>query len=769
MKNRIRFYTYTGAGKTACLTIFILISLSFSIFGQMGVWKGKVLFDGKAAPFASIYIPSQQKGLTTDSAGYFLIQDIAADTLVVQVTYVGAIPKADTLIAAPGRDNFVIRLEAQADILEQVVVIDQQTGIQSPTPFLITRVSSRELEYSGSAGGIMGVLQQDPSISAAELGPGIVKPFIRGLGFSRVVTLFQGNKLENHQWGADHGLGINELGIGRVDIIKGPASLLYGSGAIGGVLLLQDDERLRRTKRWRGEAGLTLHSNSLGVRPTFRLGRSFSSGFFIEIDAALSSHADYLAAKGRPIGNSRFSNRTLRFHSGFLGDRGSHRLSYTYNHQKLGIIEDNELEQSLATSRNDRDQLLPHQKVADHILSYNFKWVNNDWVSNIHLSHHLNTRREIENSFDEVDLGLIQHHSFYTARVSHSGARGWQHTLGLQGSRVDNRNMPEALEILIPDALHWENGLFYLGAFEWNNYYLQGGLRYDYRQVTADASAPHLVDYGFILPGNPGDRKLTTSFDGWTGSLGMTRFDSYGGSLRLNLSTGYRAPDLAELFSNGPHPGTNRFEVGNANFEREQSFQIDLNYSIAGDRWKGQISGYSNWIERFTFFKSTGEVRSEDGLTIWAFEQAPALLYGLEVEGSYTFLKRNNLRIDFSAAVFRGERRDRTENLTFIPQDNLRVGVSYSPNCLDKLNFSTYWSYFARQTRPGFEEEATDPYSLLESHIKYKWSWANQTLSLGLSGFNLLNARYVPHMSLLRAFEIPNPGRNIVLNMRYGF
>jgi iron complex outermembrane receptor protein len=589
------------------------------------------------------------------------------------------------------------------------------------------------------------------------------------VGFSRVVTLFQGNKLENHQWGADHGLGINELGIGRVDIIKGPASLLYGSGAIGGVLLMQDDERLWRETQWRGELGVTLHSNSLGVRPTFRLGRSFSSGFFIGFDAALSSHADYKAGEGRTIGNSRFSNRTLRLHAGFRGTRMNHRFSYTHNHQTLGIVEDSEMEESLATSGNDRSKLLPYQTVADHILSYNFKWVNDDWVSNVHFSHHLNTRREIEGAFDEVDLGLIQHHTFYTARLSRSGAEGWQHTLGLQGSRVDNRNMTAALDILIPDALSWENGLFYLGSREWGSYFIQGGLRYDYRKITADASATHLVDYGFILPGNPTDRMLPTSFDGWTGSLGMTRFDSYGGSLRLNLSTGYRAPDLAELFSNGPHPGTNRFEVGNANFEREQSFQIDLNYSITGHRWKGQISGYSNWIEHFTFFKSTGEVRSEDGLTIWAFEQAPALLYGFELEGSYAFLERQNLRTEFSAALFRGERRDLTENLTFIPQDNLRAGLSYSPGRLDKLNFSTYWSYFARQNRPGFEEEATDSYSLLESHIKYKWSWANQNLSLGLSGFNLLDERYVPHMSLLRAFEIPNPGRNLVLNIRFEF
>lgn len=755
---------------TLPFALLILLSGTFTLYGQHPLWKGKVELDGKPAPFVTIYLPEYDRGITTDSEGHFTIKNIPADTLVVQLEYLGAESKNDTLIRRRSTSApFLIQLDPRTDVLEQVVVIDQQTGIQSPTPFLVSRISTRELEFSGSSGGIMGALRQDPAISAAELGPGIVKPFIRGLGFSRVVTIFQGNKLENHQWGADHGLGINELGIGNVDVIKGPASLLYGSGAIGGVLLMQDDERLWQDTRWRGEMGMTLHSNSLGIRPTLRLGRAFSSGLFFGAEAAFSSHADYLAGEGRAIGNSRFSNRTLRLNAGFRGQQTTHRLSYTYLKQKLGIIEDNELEESLATTRNDRSRLLPFQEVADHILSYNMKWVQNDWVSHLHLSHHINRRKEIEERFDEVDLGLIQHHSFYTGRISRHVGNGWQHTVGVQGSRIDNSNMTDVQEILIPDALSWENGLFYLAGWERANYFFQGGLRYDYRQVTADASAPQLIDYGFILPGDPADRMLSTSFDGWTGSLGMTRFDARGGSLRINLSTGYRAPDLAELFSNGPHPGTNRFEVGNADFEREQSFQIDVNYAFKGPRWHFQVSGYSNWVNHFTFFKSTGEVRPEDGLTIWAFEQAPAQLFGFEWDGAYSFLPRQNLTAKMSAALFRGQRRDLDENLTFIPQDNVRLGINYSPSRLENLSISTYWTGFARQNRPGFEEEATDPYALWEAHIKYDWNWNQQTLSLGLSGFNLLDARYVPHMSILRAFEIPNMGRNIVLNMRYGF
>src|SRR5690606_2100779 len=125
-----------------------------------------------------------------------------------------------------------------------------------------------------------------------ELGPGIVKPFIRGLGFSRVVTLYQNNKLENHQWGQDHGLGLNGLGVRSVDIIKGPASILYGSGAIGGVLIVKDDESYLSSETITGNIGSTFNSTSNGFRTYGSLGKKFHNNLFFGFDAAYENHAD---------------------------------------------------------------------------------------------------------------------------------------------------------------------------------------------------------------------------------------------------------------------------------------------------------------------------------------------------------------------------------------------------------------------------------------------------------------------------------------------
>ncbi len=756
------------------LPFFILLSLSLchTASGQKAELHGQIKSPEGPAAFATLYIDSLDIGATADEQGHFIIPSLPSGRYVLTTSYLGFQTRRDTFSLAAGEHRQLnLELEATSTGLEQVVVIDQQTGIQAPTPYLVSRVSTRDIQTSGQASGIMGQLETDPAVSAAMLGQGIAKPFIRGLGFSRVVTIFQGNKLENHQWGADHGLGLNELGISRADIIKGPASVLYGSGALGGVILLQDDEQLWQQNQWRGEVGLTLHSNSLGFRPSLRLGRGFESGFFVGADAAMSSHADYKDGHHRSIGNSRFDNHTVRLHAGYKGQQFENRLSYTYLQQNLGIIEDDEMlpGQSLATTRNDRELQLPFQEVEDHVFSYAQKIVRQNWVSHFHLSHHINYRKEIEERRDQVDLGLIQHHSFYNGRLSWQGDHALEHTFGLQGSWIQSRNMKSAEEILIPDASIFEQGFYYMSSLDLGSYYIQGGLRYDYRYVEADASAEHLIDYGFVLPGDPMSRRLDTDFTGWTGSLGVSRFWKKGRSLRLNLSSGYRAPDLAELFSNGPHPGTNRFEMGNAEFDREQSLQLDLNYSQQHGRWTTQASTYINYINNFTFFAATGEVRPEDGLSIWAFEQAPARLYGGELSFSYDMLPQSSLRIQGQAAWFRGERRDREENLTFVPQDHYSLKLRYQPTALPKVSLSTRWQWFAQQNRPGFNEEVTDAYQLWDIGAQYQWQWHNQSLEVGIRALNLLNETYLSHMSILRAFEVTNPGRNLMLNLRYSF
>lgn len=756
--------------KVIILLTVIYLMFAYTTYGQEGEIKGVITDGENPIELVSIGITELNIGTTTNNAGEYKLTSIPEGVYIIQVSNLGYKKVKREVTVTKGKTvELNIELIPTNLFLKEVVVIDEQTGLTNRTPYSISRVDAKQIERKGNPSGIMGFAQEDPGVYGAEMGQGIVKPFIRGLGFSRVVTIFQGNKLENHQWGADHGLGLNDVGVGNVEIIKGPASILYGSGAIGGVLLIKDDEPYLHTTKLTGNVGATFNSVSGGYRPHFSIGKSFENGLFFATDAAYENHADYVDGNNRVIGNSRFNSQTFRFHVGVDREKFKNKLSYTYLEQQLGIIEDDEMDdaESLATTRYDRKMQLPFQEVTDHILSYRQTTVHNKWVTSFNASYHINDRDEIEDAFDEVDLGLNQSHAFYNVRVSHNTTTFLENTIGVQGSFVENRNKREAEEILIPDAQYIETGIYYMANFSLGDYFVQGGIRYDNRDVKATATAPHIVDYGYNLPGDPDDRTLSRNFSGWTGSVGISKSLGEKNMLKLNLSSGFRAPDLAELFSNGPHPGTNRFEIG-GDFEREQSYQADINWLFESEKFQSSFALFGNVVDNYLFFSGTG-IMLDNGLEVWEFQQTNALLYGSELQFSYLPYGNDKLIFSGTANIIYGEDTEANQPLTFIPANNYTGRIQYQPLDNQPLKVFAGTRYISRQGNPGLNEETTGMYVLFNAGINHEFKLGENTLALGVTGFNLLNRTYVDHMSILRAFNITHPGRNLMMSVNFRF
>lgn len=754
-------------------TTFIILIMFFAlpVFAQDATIAGKVTSENQPVAFANIYLENTNQGTTANAEGEFTLKNVKEGEAVVIVSAIGYKNFRKNVSTGEKEEiKLTINLEPSASELEEVRIVDEQTGLTRRTPYNVSSLSMQGIENKSNPNGMMGTLRELPGVYGAEFGQGIVKPFIRGLGFSRVVTIYQGNKLENHQWGADHGLGINDLGINRVEVIKGPASVLYGSGALGGVLLAKDQEDYLHTKNITGNIGTTFNSVSNGIRTYGSLGKFFENDLFIAADFAWENHADYENGNGRIIGNSRFNTRTLRLHTGLEKENFQNKLSFTYNDQDLGIISDEEMEpaSSLVTTRNDRDMQLPFQQVADMLLSYNQSTIHKNFETSLHVSHHYNDRKEIEENRSLIDMGLQQNHTFYNARLSFPNAKV-KHSLGVQGSLIQQRNMEESLDFLIPDARVFENGLYYLASLDYKSWFFQGALRYDYREVTADASAEYLIEDDFILPGNPENRKLTRFFKGFTGSFGVTNSLNKNNTFKFNISTGFRAPDLAELFSNGPHPGTSRFEQGNDTFDREQSLQADLNYSYQKKRFSGGISLFASQVDNFIFFAATGETMQEDDLKIWAYQQTKANFYGLEFEFKHNWLTNNRLETKLTGSMIRAQDAETGDDLTFIPPDNYNAEVGYYGLKNKSLYLFSKLRVISDQDRIGLNEETTPGYMLLNFGLSKKFFLKQNSLNAGITVYNSLNKTYVDHMSILRAFEVSSSGRNIMLNLKYEF
>lgn len=754
-------------------TTLRLALLLFGItgFAQSGQISGEILSEDGPVPFANVYIENLRSGTTTNENGTYSLKNIPRGTHTLQISAVGYETVKKSISILPNQKlQMDFRLEISSSELLEVLIIDEQSGLARRTPYNVSSISMVGIENKGNPNGMMGILREVPGIYGAEFGQGIVKPFIRGLGFSRIVTIYQGNKLENHQWGADHGLGINDLGIKSVDVIKGPASVLYGSGALGGVLLSKDDDFYLNSRKLTGNLGVTYNSISNGIRTIGSLGKSYENNMFFALNAAYETHADYKNGEGRIIGNSRFNTQTIRLHTGIEKDNFQNKLSFTYNNQDLGIISDEEMipSKSLVTTRIDRDMQIPFQEVEDYLISYNQGTQSESIETFVHLSHHFNDRKEIETEFDMVDLGLMQHHSFYNLRLRFPKGK-IKHSIGTQGSYKQNNNLETAQKFLIPDARTFESGIYYLSSLDLESIFLQGALRYDYRTVTADATSSALVAYDFILPGNPENRKLTKTFSGWTGSLGMTTKLNTKNTLKLNFSTGFRAPDLAELFSNGPHPGTSRFEKGNENFGREQSFQADANYSYRKNDFHGQVSIFGSRINNYIFFASTGEIREEDGLEVWSYLQTNADFYGVEFNLKHSWLENNRLETAISGAIVRASERGTNENLSFIPPNNYNAEISYFTLQDRSLYLFSKLRLIDDQNRTGFNEEKTPGYVLVNLGASKKIHFNKIDMEIGITVYNALNKTYVDHMSILRAFNVSSPGRNLMLNLNWKF
>ncbi|NEV94713.1 TonB-dependent receptor [Psychroflexus sp. YR1-1] len=752
------------------IVYMVLLLISFESYSQTGSIEGKIEFEDEAGVSATIEVLGQEAYSITDQNGKFLFQNLAPGTYQLRVTSLGYIDLIESVeVKLKETTKVVFQLKPKNNTLDEVVIIDRQTGLNSKTPYNYTPISMGRIENKSSPSGVMGVLREVPGVYGAEFGQGIVKPFIRGLGFSRVATIFQGNKLENQQWGADHGLGVNDLGVERIDVIKGPASVLYGSGALGGVILIHDDEFYKNSTRLSGNVGTTFNSVSRGLRTYGSAGQNLKNDLFYGVELAYENHADYTSGSGDIIGNSRYNMSSARVHAGIEKEHFDNKLSVSYSMQNLGIIGEDELENSNATTRNDRTMQLPFQEVADVLISYNQHSDHGTFETVVHVSHHVNVRKEIESREDLVDLGLNQNNTFYNARLNFD-AGPFTHNLGLQGNFLKNENQEPVEEILIPNASYAENGAYYLVNWDWNTYFIQGALRYDYRLVKADASDDQFIEQGFVLPGNPENRTLESSFSGFTGSLGITKQLSETQKLKANFSSGFRSPDLAELYSFGQHPGTNRFEIGNANFEREQSLQLDLNYSLTRDRFRLDWSVFGSRVDNYIFFADTGETRPDSGLQIWEYQQVEARLYGSEINLQYVALASRNLRFNLGAAMVRGENKDFEEPLTFIPPDNASLKVNYSFGKLQNTSVFTKVRGVARQDQPGFNEEETPGFTLVDMGFTKSFEIGNSgPLEVSATLQNVLNETYVDHLSILRAFDIPSPGRNLMLNVRYQF
>ena len=628
-------------------------------------------------------------------------------------------------------------------------------------------------------------LAQLPSVSSISSGSGINKPVIRGLSFNHIQLFANGTRIDNQTWDDRHDIGISDIGYDKVEIINGPAALIYGPNTLGGAIIMEQKAPGKNEKA-SGYARLSFFGNSLGGNITAGI-RGAKNNLYYTADASMAMHANYVQGKGeeennqqavgeeKPLaGNSKYNNVAFKGMIGFGKEKSDHRITYSLYSQNLGIIEDEGDTSAVKKEERDYEMEAPYQNVVTHLLSLqnNFKIHKSELTVNA--GYQFNQRKEYEpdslpkSKFLGVGLNLqtftgdIQWH---TDKTRSTGI-----TVAVQGFYQNNKNTGNF--VLVPDAHVSTIGAFAVGHTDYRKWNFVYGIRIDAHQLQMFTTNAKLSNAGPVIPSFPAPQQaLKRNYTPYSFSAGFVFHPAKQWNLKLNAANGYAAPNYAQLTSYGKHEGTYRFELGNNNLDMEKNIEADAAIEYDGASVTASLGGYMNSINDYIYINPGSD--SVGDLRVYRWTQHDATISGIVAMINVHPVQLKWFEASLKAGFLSGKLKDNGGDLPYIPAGKIITSLTWKKDngkkwqqvyATVKLN-----NYF-EQTKVAQFEEATEGYFLADIFIGaspklgrgHKWSFAAFCT-------NLFNKGYFDHLSLVKTIDVREPGRNIGVQIQYNF
>lgn len=760
----------------------------------------------------SVYFPDLRKSSTTDKSGRFEITQLPQGKFLVEVRYVGYsvfVQKIDI----NGETEINFELEQTHKELAEVVV----TGVSMATqrtinPIPSIAIGNRTLHQTSST-NLIDAISNRPGISQITTGVGISKPVIRGLGFNRVVVLQNGIRQEGQQWGDEHGIEIDEFSIDRAEIIKGPGSLMYGSDAMAGVINFLPPNPVEQGKIT-ADFLTSYHSNNNQIGYSLRNAGNIN-GIHWLIQGTGKQAGNYSNAYDGRVYNSGFNEINLNGSVGINKKWGYSNINFSTFNQNVGIIEgerdslgnfvkpiiiNNSILEEQTVSHSDLSGYslgIPRQEINHHRISTSNKFMFQKSSLNVNLGFQQSHRKEIEYHFEdgeyeeEAGIYLLLNTVNYDINYHLPEFDGWESSIGLNGYYQTNANRGE--DFIIPDYSLFDAGIFAITKKSFNKLHLAGGLRYNTRSIKTnglfldeDGEPINEIDAASEIRFT----SFTNTFSAIAGSIGASYEFKKSIIGKLNMSNGFRAPNIAELASNGAHEGTFRYEIGNPAFKPETSIQIDAGLLIDAKHVTLELGIFQNTVNNYIYLQKLYSLLGGDSLIIdgdkelqaFQFVQGNANLYGGEFSIDIHPHPIDWLHFENSFSIVRGIQNNQPDSLKYLPfmpaprfQTELRAQFNkigkWSKNFYAKVELSYYleqnqfFSAYGTETR-------TPSYTLLNAGIGSDIVNKNgQTIfSIFFTASNILDVAYQSHLNRLKyAAENPTTGRMGVFNMGRNF
>ena len=623
------------------------------------------------------------------------------------------------------------------------VTVQGIAGVQrlkdAASPFMV--VSPKQL-HNTIGTNLVDAVGHLPGLSQISTGAGISKPVIRGLGYNRVVVVDQGIRQEGQQWGDEHGLEVDEEGVHSVEVLKGPASLMYGSDAIAGVMILHPEHPLEEGTM-QVKVGSQYQTNN-GLYD-YRVGFAGNTKGFVWNWHFLNKAAHcYKNKVDGYVPGSFFKERDIQGMLGINRGWGHSWLRFSRVSFTPGITEG----ELVGTDFDGKSYgiVSPFQKVLHYKAISDNAWYFGDGTLKAIIGYQQNYRREFEEE-ETPELAMRLHTVNYDIKYLHSLPHDWKISTGVGG--MWQRNINQGEEYLIPDHHLFDIGVFATAEWQYQKWHFSGGARFDNRHLKTTS----LTEEGVLR-----FEALSKNFTGITGSLGVVWNVTDRINLRLNAARGFRAPTVSELSSNGVHEGSIQYELGNPELKAEKSTQLDLGFDYTSHYVSLQASLFTNWIDDYIFLARLPY--ETDGYRTYQYREGDARLMGGEV--SVDVHPINPLHFENAFSYVRGvqlDQPDEAKNLPMMPAPKWTSDIRYEfPNFAKNHCRRTFLAfgmeYNFRQNKfyaVDNTETATPSYALfnlsagMDLHI-----FGHNCIELTFSCQNLFDKAYQSHLSRLK-------------------
>jgi len=702
---------------------------------------------------AEVYIPALKIGAISDIEGNYYLKNIPKGKFKIQYSFLGYKNLIVDLIFNNSDITKDIELEQTMLKTEEVIVSGGGYKSQHENAIKIETINTQILEQSSKISLIKN-MAQIPGIDAISKGNGIATPVIRGLSTSNILVLTNGMRMENFQFSEDHPFMIDEYGIDHVEFIKGPASLLYGSDAIGGVINVIT-EKPAPVNTLKADLMSKYNTNSQGINTNLGV-RTSKGNFIFGVRAGLSSNMDYYDGANNQVKNSRFNQNSVKAFIGYNTNKSISKIYFQHSKMKLGLTVPPSINK---ITENSRDNSIWYQNLENNLLQSTNTLFFNKNITEINFSYQKNNRKLMtDNSipfFTAVDMNLqtIQYEIKNTVDISED----IDFIFAFQGMNQSNIN-GNAPNHVLPDYSLYDLSGFGLLQYKLGKLNSQVGVRYNFRSID--------IPQVYTDVDNTLKTDILNTYQNISYSLGSTYELSDNMLFRANFASAFRSPNINELSQNGVH-GT-RYEKGDINLDSQRNYEFDLSTHIHFDKFAFNLAGFYNIINNYIYLMPTSDTTTS-GMTIFQYSQDNSTIYGFETSFSYTPLKWLSINEGYSYLL--GEKNS-GENLPFIPQNKIVGDVKFifkKSKLYKSLTLKVSNEIAFAQNNYAMFETYTPDYKVFNIALYYSNFISQYNFDITLGVNNIFNEKYIDHLSTMKGLGYYNIGRDFTIGFKFYF